>query len=318
MQGRQVAISTSEGLLLPSLIAEAGERASWRFLEFFTINIRNPQTRAAHSRAAGEILHWCESRGITQLHDVKPMHGGGYIEQLGKERSGPTVKQDLACLRMLFYWLATGQVVPSNPAHAVRGRRHSVGKGATRVITSGGATALLVGMDISSLVGLRDPAITAVMTYTFARVGAVVALAVEDHFPQKKHWWLKLHEKNGKVNEMPCHPKLAQYLNDYLESAGIAKERNEPLFRSVKGKTKTLSPLPLSRSDVWAMIRRRAKDAGTGCHTFRPTGITDYSSNGGKLEVAQGMAGHSNAKTTGLYDRRSGDISLSEVVRIGI
>ncbi|HZL57702.1 MAG TPA: hypothetical protein VFC21_11495 [Bryobacteraceae bacterium] len=37
-----------------------------------------------------------------------------------------------------------------------------------------------------------------------------------------------------------------------------------------------------------------------GCHTFRATGITDYLTNGGRIEVAQRMAGHSNAKTTGL------------------
>ena len=69
------------------------------------------------------------------------------------------------------------------------------------------------------MVGLRDHAIIAVMTYTFARVGAVVALAVEDYYPQKKHWWLKLHEKNGKLNEMPCHPKLAVYLDEYIDAA---------------------------------------------------------------------------------------------------
>ncbi len=54
------------------------------------------------------------------------------------------------------------------------------------------------------------------------------------------------------------------------------------------------------------------------CHTFRATGITDYLTNGGKLEIAQRMAGHSNAKTTGLYDRRNDDISVSEVERVGI
>jgi integrase len=70
------------------------------------------------------------------------------------------------------------------------------------------------------------------------------------------------------------------------------------------------------------MVRRRAADAGIetaiGCHTFRATGITDYLTNGGRIEVAQRMAGHSNAKTTGLYDRRNDDISVGEVERIGI
>jgi integrase/recombinase XerD len=75
---------------------------------------------------------------------------------------------------MLFDWLVTGQVMPSNPAHSVRGPRHSVSKGSTPVLSSEEAPALLTGMNVSHVVGLRDRAIIAVMTYTFARVGAVV------------------------------------------------------------------------------------------------------------------------------------------------
>lgn len=96
---------------------------------------------------------------------------------------------------MLFDWLVIGQVMPTNPAHSVRGPRHSVGKGSAPVLSSEEATALLTGMDVSTVVGLRDRAIIAVMTHTFARVGAIVALAVEAYFSQKKRWWLRLHEK---------------------------------------------------------------------------------------------------------------------------
>jgi hypothetical protein len=53
-------------------------------------------------------------------------------------------------------------------------------------------------------------------------------------------------------------------------------------------------------------------------HTFRATGITAYLKNGGKLEVAQQMAAHESARTTGLYDRRGDEISLDEVERIAI
>jgi site-specific recombinase XerD len=281
---------------LPALIGGAGDRAALRFLEFFTVNIRNRNTRAAYARAAAVFLRWCEGQGITRLQDVQPVQVAAYIEQLAQEMSPPSVKQHLACIRMLFDWLVTGQVMPSNPAHSVRGPRHSVSKGVTPVLSSEEATALLAGMDISSVVGLRDRAIIAVMTYTFARVGAVVALTVEDYFAQKQRWWLRLREKNGKVNEMPCHHKLEAYLDAYIEAAGIEDDRN--------------------------MVRRRASDAGIetaiGCHTFRATGITDYLTNGGRIEVAQRMAGHSNAKTTGLYDRRNDDVSVGEVERIGI
>ena len=307
---------------LPAIIAGAGKPVARRFLEFFTVNIRNKNTRAAYARAARDFLRWCEGLEIDALGRVQPVHVAAYVEQLLREMSPPSVKQHLAGIRMMFDWLVTGQVVPSNPAHAVRGPRHSVSKGATPVLSSEEATALLTGMHVSTVVGLRDRAIIAVMTYTFARAGAVVGLAIEDYFPQKKRWWLRLHEKNGKVNEMPCHHKLEEYLDAYIEAAGLCSDRKGPLFRSAIRKTGQLSDRPMLRGDVWRMVRRRASDAGIetaiGCHTFRATGITDYLTNGGRIEVAQRMAGHSNAKTTGLYDRRNDDISVGEVERIGI
>jgi site-specific recombinase XerD len=317
------ALTIKGSVTVPALIAGAGHSASIRFLEFFTVNIRNRNTRAAYARAAADFLRWCEKHGRgLRLKDIQPVHVAAYIEELQGKRSAPTVKQHLACIRMLFDWLVIGQVMPSNPAHSVRGPRHSVSKGSTPVLSSEEATALLTGMDVSSVVGLRDRAIIAVMTYTFARASAVVALNVEDYFPQKKRWWLRLREKNGKVNEMPCHHKLEEYLDAYIKSAGVADDRKAPLFRSAIGKTKKLGAGGMSRTDVWYMVRRRAVDAGIeteiGCHTFRATGITDYLTNGGRIEVAQRMAGHSNAKTTGLYDRRNDDISVGEVERIGI
>jgi len=307
---------------VPALIAGAGDWAARRFLEFFTVNIRNPNTRAAYGRAAGAFLRWCDGQGIGSLAEVLPVHVAAYVEQLQGRLAAPTVKQHLACIRMLFDWLVTGQVVPSNPAHAVRGPRFSVSKGVTPVLSSEEASALLGGMDVSTVVGLRDRAIIAVMTYSFARVSAVVRLAVEDYFPQKKRWWLRLREKNGKLSEMPCHHKLEAYLDAYIEAAGIGGERKGPLFRSAIRKTKKLTASAMTRKDVWCMVRRRASDAGIetaiGCHTFRATGITDYLTNGGRIEVAQKMAGHSNSKTTGLYDRRNDDVSVGEVERIGI
>jgi integrase/recombinase XerD len=317
-----VPTAPSMKLHLPALIAGTGKRAAGRFLEFFTVNIRNRNTRAAYAHATRVFLAWCEERGLGRLQDVQPVHVAAYIEAMQSERAAPTVKQHLACIRMLFDWLVTGQILPTNPAHSVRGPRHSVSKGSTPVLSSEEARELLKGMDVSSVVGLRDRAIIATMTYTFARVGAVVNLKVEDYYPQKKRWWMRLHEKNGKINEMPCHHKLEAYLDEYIEAAGIAEDRKEPLFRAAIGKTKKLAVKPMSRTDIWYMVRRRAADAGIetaiGCHTFRATGITDYLTNGGRIEVAQRMAGHSNAKTTGLYDRRSDDISLDEVERIGI
>ena len=77
------------------------------------------------------------------------------------------------------------------------------------------------------LAGLRDRVLIGVMTYTFARVSAVVALTVKDYYPQNKPWWLRLDETNGNQHEMPCHHKLETYLEAYIEAAGLFKKAVE-------------------------------------------------------------------------------------------
>jgi hypothetical protein len=96
-----------------ALIAGAGDRAAVRFLEYFTVNIRNRNTRAAYGRAAADFLKWCEGQGIDALGRVQPVDVAAYIELLQAKRSTPTVKQHLACIRMLFDWLVIGQVMPT-------------------------------------------------------------------------------------------------------------------------------------------------------------------------------------------------------------
>jgi hypothetical protein len=59
------------------------------------------------------------------------------------------------------------------------------------------------------------------MTFALARVGAVVAMRVEDYYPQSKRWWVRLHEKGGKRHEMPAHHTLEAYLDAYIDAAGI-------------------------------------------------------------------------------------------------
>jgi hypothetical protein len=77
-------------LTLPTMIEDAGEPAARRFLEFFTVNIRNTNTRTAYGRAVSAFMQWCQDHGINRLQDVQPIHVAAYIEQLQGERSAPT------------------------------------------------------------------------------------------------------------------------------------------------------------------------------------------------------------------------------------
>ena len=170
------------------------------------------------------------------------------------------------------------------------------------------------------MAGLRDRALIGLMTYSFARIGAALAMEVRDVYVQNRRLWVRLHEKGGKEHDMPCHHTLEDYLQTYIDVAGLKDDPRGPLFRTIGRGTGQLTGTPLPQSNAYAMIRRRATAAGidteVGCHTFRATGITAYLKNGGTLERAAAMANHASTRTTQLYDRRSDEVSLDEVERI--
>jgi integrase/recombinase XerD len=324
------------GSTLPAVFA-GGPKAERRFWEFFVTQIANDNTRRAYFRAARRFAEWCELRAVAELHQVQPMHVSAYLKALQQTLSAPSVKQHLAALRMLFDWLVTGHVLDINPAHAVRGPKHSTKKGKMPVLTADEARALLDSIAVTRkvtledgteaeqplLVGLRDRALIGVMVYTFARVSAALGMRVEDYYIQARRGWVRLHEKGGKLHTLPCHHNLDRYLEEYIAAAGLAGDLKGPLFRTARDRSGlALTENGLWQQDAYRMIQRRAKAAGIatriGNHTFRATGITAYLMNGGLLETAQQMAAHESPRTTGLYDRRSDDVSLDEVEKIKI
>jgi integrase len=216
------------GLAVPAAVAGAGDTAVRRFLEFFAASIRNKNTRMAYYRAVTDFFAWLDAAGIVALVDIEPLHVATYIEALQERMAKPTVKQHLAAIRMLFDWLVTGGILASNPATSVRGPKHVIKRGKTPVLTTDQARVLIESIDTSTLVGLRDRALIGVMTYAFARIGAVVSMRVEDYFANGKRWWVRLHEKGGKRHEMPAHHKLEAFLDEYLRAADVVGDAKRP------------------------------------------------------------------------------------------
>ena len=306
--------------IVPALIAAAGEQAGWRYVEFFTANINNPHTRRAYARACARFFAWCEQRGPT-LAAIRPFDVAAWVNELQETHGAPGVKQQLAAVRMLFDWLITGQVVPFNPASAVRGPKHVVKTGKTPVLDGTEWRRLIDSIPTDTVRALRDRALIATLTYSFARITAALRMKVEDLRPQGSGWQVQLHEKGGKQHVMPCHHALAEALRAYIDAAGVAEDRKGWLFRTSPGHTATvLTEQAMMQADAWRMIRRRAAAAGIfapiGNHTFRATGITAYLSNGGALEHAQEMAAHESPRTTKLYDRTKERLTQDEVERI--
>ena len=158
--------------IVPALITDAGgDQAAWRYVEFFTANINNDHTRRAYARACSRFFAWCENRGLS-LTTIRPFDVAAWVKELQGQHGAPSVKQQLAAVRMLFDWLVTGQVVPMNPAAAVRGPKHIVKTGKTPVLEGDEWRKLLASIPTTTLRDLRDRALIATLTYSFARITA--------------------------------------------------------------------------------------------------------------------------------------------------
>ncbi len=315
---RQSLPSITQAAIVPALIENDGSDTKRRFVEFFTANISNPNTRAAYLRAVTRFCHWCETRELT-LHQTEPTLVAFYIEELGQKHSRPTVKQHLAAIRMLFDYFVTGGILKANPASSVRGPKHVVVKGKTPVLQPADARHLLDSIPTDTIGGLRDRALISLMLYTFARVGAAVAADIGDIQLNGRRYFVRLREKGGRQHEMPLHHTAEEAILAYMDAGNLHGQKNMPLFRTLD-RRRNLTENRMLRQDALSMVKRRARDAELGTsvcnHSMRASGITAYMMNGGTLERAQQMAAHASSRTTSLYNRANDSVTLDEVERI--
>ena len=130
---------------------------------------------------------------------------------------------------MLGDWLMVSQVLPVNPAAAVRGPKHVVTKGATPVLSPAEARKLIESIGTGTLAGPRDQALLSVMLYSFARVSAVLGMRRQDYFGQGSRGWLRLHEKGGKRHDVPAHHRAAAALDAYVQAGRLEEPKGGAL-----------------------------------------------------------------------------------------
>ena len=305
----------------PLVIVDAGPAAGFAWDEYLYGAIRNPHTRRSYERASRRFLEWADDRG-KRLHEVTPADVGRYLD--GLAGSPASKKVYLAAIRHLFDLLVQRHAVVLNPAASVRGERHNPVEGRTPEISVAQARRLLGSIDDNRLVGLRDKAAISVLIYTAARVGAVCGLHFGDFVDAGDQHVLLMREKGGKPREIPVRHDLRGLLGNLVEARrGLGPlDRSDPLFPSAVRRTGRLSDRPMSPDDLSRMVRRRIRDAGLPprltAHSFRVATITDLLSQGVPLEDVQNLAGHSDPRTTRLYDRRSRKVTRNIVERISI
>ena len=312
--------STGVGSEAPALIADAGTAARFAYEEFIYARIRNEYTRRNYRLATSRFLSWCKGLGL-KLERISPRHVGEYID--GLAFAPATKKLHLAAIRHLFDELVNRHVVVLNPAASVRGMRYQVVEGKTPEITTQQARKLLKSIDISTPIGLRDRAVIGILIYTAARIGAVAKLQWRNLSLRGTQYVFRFEEKNGKSREIPVRHDLHELLLSYQTIVAAEFRTSDcPIFITMFGRTGRPTGNPMTANDMSRMIDRRLKRAGLpshlSAHSFRVATITNLLEQGVSLSDVQRLAGHSDPRTTRLYDRRSQKITRNLVERISI
>src|SRR4051794_154086 len=167
---------------VPAVVAASGPELANRFLEFFLVAVRNPNTRRAYAAAVRGLCTWLERHGARDLAVVEPVHVAAYVEQLGRTHTKPSVALHLAAIKRLFAFLVAGGTLKRSPAVEVKGPTFSRRVGATPVTSTEEVRKLLDSLPMDSLVGLRDRALIGTLLFTTARIGAALGCKVGDYY----------------------------------------------------------------------------------------------------------------------------------------
>ncbi|HVV53325.1 MAG TPA: tyrosine-type recombinase/integrase [Polyangia bacterium] len=311
---------------VPALIAAAGESAARATLEFFTARIPNAHTGKAYGRAVFAFCSWCERERVSLASLTAPTVSA-YLEGLREGGNGlslASIDLTASAIRHWLDFLTERGVLSLNPARSVRTERLVVREGKTPVFPRDEGRRLFAWLDTEAATGdllvKRDRALMAVMLYGFVRVGAAVGMRVRDFEDEGELASLVLREKGGKERRIACHHKVREYLRAYVAAAGFDPRSKDPIFQTAPGRRPALTGETMSIDDALRAVKRRCKPAGLPSslcnHSFRAAGITLHQENGGRLEDAQELAGHADARTTRLCIRKARRIAQAEVERV--
>ena len=164
-----------------------------------------------------------------------------YIEQ--HSGSAATIKQHMAAIRMMFSWLTEKGILAINPAREVKTPKFSRTEGKTPAFSTEEVQKVLASVDTSHVIGHRDKAFLATLAYTFARIGAVVNLNVEDYFQAGKRSLIRFKEKGGKEKEIPVHHKnWRRFWTNTSKSQGCEKSQRRRCFQRLLARVGSSDP----------------------------------------------------------------------------
>ena len=298
--------SSHPGMLasLPSLAAIPEE-------EIWLASQKSARTRRAYKQ---DVEHFMRRFGIRTPEELRLVDHRAVIawERMMREHenaASSTIRRRLAALSSLFKHLVRHGIASRNPVVDVRRPAINREEGSTAAFSKVQARRLLDAPPADTVAGLRDRAILSVGLQVGLRRAEIAALTVGDLHQNRGLDALRLTRKGGRRDALAINPQTAARIRAYLELAGHGTDHQGPLFRPMRGNARAHDPAGRMDPDaIDRVLRKYAAAIGMGrgysAHSMRATFITTALENGAQLEDVQKAAGHRDASTTKLYDRR--------------
>ena len=217
-------------------------------------------------------------------------------------RAPATISKSMAALAGLFDFALDDGVVERNPAQ--RARRPKVPVVSPRQGTSANEiTAILNGLDLDTLIGLRDRALVLLLSVQAWRIAEVLKLRVEDLGEEAGHRVATITGKGSKVCRVTLAATTWQAICDWLDASGI--HAGHVIVPVLKG-GRVMPGKAMSPQSAWRRIRRLGQRAGLSRpihpHLFRHGAATMLLDRGVPLRDVQDHLRHADPRTTRRYD----------------
>jgi len=289
--------------------------------EIWLADFDSARSRETYQKAVQQFMVFLGAEKPEELRSVTSTHVIAFKRSLSERGMKPrTINNRMSAISSLFSHLTDKQIVKHNPAKGLRRLKVNQQRVESKVMSPDQMRALLDAPliyndkrkkgqhPLSDLQALRDRAVLHVFAYTGCRISELCTLKVEEYFSEANFKVMDFTLKGGKRHRVAVSHLLQGPLDEYIQLSGHRDKSESPLFLPIRKDENREENKPLTKQAIdriWDKYTRHVGIEGTSPHSARTTFVTVGLEHGAKIEEMQRTVGHSQIKTTQMYDRRS-------------
>lgn len=256
-------------------------------------------TILAYRRDLRRFSLFCLDNHLTDPRSVDPLSIQRYARFLANEQlASSSIARHLVAVRMFMRYHTLFGIVDQDICNVLETPR--TWQRLPKVLNKQQTIDLITAIDPEDAFFLRDRALLELLYATGMRASEIAGLRIEDVNFQIEY--LRCFGKGGKERIIPVHETALAMLREYLEKLRpkLIGEKCvvDSVFVSRTGR-------PLSRIEVWRIVRKAAVRAGlpknVSPHTLRHCFGSHLLAGGADLRSVQEMLGHADVTTTQIY-----------------